>query len=146
MIILICALGYYLYSVMGWGSYQQFRYGILPDPEIKWIDAILYFIFGKNQISKYKSIALFKDNYALLGMSLRGLHIAPLFIALAWHYSNPFIICLSWGMMLQGLIYYVFNSLLLPTCVKHNIDCNACAEYATGALIGVLIIIMKGMI
>lgn len=154
MIFLICTLGFYLYAVMGWGSYMKMRYvdknnccitskGVYnykPDNEVAWIDKILRFIYpvikSDNEL----------DAYCLLGMSLRGLHIALLFIPLALYYSNPFIVCLSWGLMLQGIIYYVFNSLLLPTCVKHNIDCNACAEYTTGALIGVLIVIMKGMI
>lgn len=154
MKFLICAISYYLYSVSGWGTYQKMRYvdktnccitskGVYnykPKNEVAWIDRILRFIYpvinSDNEL----------DAYCLLGMSLRGLHIAPLFIALAWYYQNPFIVCLSFGMMLQGLIYYVFNSLLLPTCVKHNIDCNACAEYATGGLIGVLIVIMRSMI
>jgi len=155
MIFLICTLGYYIWAVAGWGEYMHMKYFnwelwvderyttfYKPKIEIYWIDKILSFAFIRIPSIDDNNI----DAYCLLGMSLRGLHIAPLFIALAWYYSNPLIVCLSWGLMLQGIIYYVFNSLLLPTCVKYNIDCNACAEYATGGLIGLLIVIMRSMI
>jgi len=150
---LITAIGYLIWAAPGWGKYFGFHFGSaesINSKEIGWVDTIINFAYTTSQdngiVTPSNMTDPDKDGYCLLGMTLRGLYLLPMTAGLAWYFSNPWIFCIGYGMMLFGYIYWIWNSLLLKFCVAHNIDCTKNAELSTGFFIGCLLLIIKCLV
>jgi len=129
----IVALGFLAWAVKGWGSYFMAFHG---DPkshhsneghEIEWID---------NLVDKWLGVPKTTEEtlkWGTVAMSLRGLFILPMFIALAWYLANPLILLLGVVVgLLQGPVYRSGRRVYL----EGKIDVMEVIEPRMGALIG----------
>lgn len=95
-------LGFWLWSLQGWGEYFRAFHGNTapPEKEVKWIDKIASKVFPHKETKKWA------HRYGTLGMSLRGLHILPMFAGLAYLQASPAILAVGavCGLM-QGAVY-----------------------------------------
>lgn len=120
---LIVAIGWALWAVKGWGDY--FDFSDRRNDEVSWIDTIVLKRAPSGPIND------------LISMSLRGLFILPLFIALSVYFTSPFPSLLGLVACLQGPFYYI-GHLLWPDMSGRK---TVFAELATGALHGMLLCI-----
>lgn len=176
-ILLIVSAGIYLWCVFGWGRKFLAIHGrvsiYLDEKPEGWEDRVADFIMGRIKKQSFPSyVRQFCTTpspalkcWGMYAMSLRGLYMLPMFIALALYQQNPFIAFLGLGMAFQGAIYRLAG--LVPEDLgrdqhgwemantperqeaflktRREILCQelirpiAIAEFATGALIGALL-------
>jgi len=110
VLALICSIGILLWLMRSWGKYFiafQPRMNTYNEPRgVKFIDKL---------VNKFYKVPTNRDelrNWGTIAMSLRGsLFTIPLFTALAWHFSNPYIILFFLPMLIQGVYYRFVNRL-----------------------------------
>lgn len=117
----IVAMGWALWAARGWGDYFDFSSN--KNDEIAQIDALL---------APHVPSGALND---ALSMSIRGLFILPLFIALSVYLLSPSPLLLGLGACLQGSFYYIGHRLWSDMSGRKTVF----GELATGALHGILI-------
>lgn len=118
---LIVAIGWALWAFKGWGDY--FDFSDRRNDEVDWIDAV---------VLKRVPSGPMND---MVSMSLRGLFILPLFVALSVYLLTPLPSLLGLVAILQGPFYYI-GHLLWPDMSGRK---TVFGELLTGALHGMLL-------
>ena len=133
---LAVALGTFLWALNGWGKYFAAIHG-RPSPankvEVRWIDWTVDHLLPRKPRNPGWHVHYYKAR-GTLGMALRGLHLYPLFIALAWLQSDTLPLFVGLFAVLQGPCYYLAG---LPKEHKWSV---AMAEAYFGVVIGMMIV------
>lgn len=163
----IVGVGMFLWALDGWGAYfATGTYDESPNhyQEVPWIDWVLSYVFVNRNIKAQKSStqwvlfpipcrmtrpepeaiqwATSKERrafYETVGMSLRGLHISYLAIALAIYFQNPFLLLMVPCGMMVGVIYFVCRR------VGYSGDTTALSEVFVGLWNGIVINMLIGI-
>lgn len=107
LVALIVAAGTRFWAAFGWGNYFAAFDGLSKaGPEVAWIDAIIYRL-----IPREKNTPAWNRLRGTIGMSLRGLYLYPLFMALTifqWFVESPqwwAPLVIGFACLLQGPVY-----------------------------------------
>lgn len=122
----IVAIGWALWAFKGWGDY--FDFSDRRNDEVRFVDEL---------IGRHVNPSPLND---MLSMSLRGLFILPLFIALSVYLSSLLPLLLGLAASLQGAFYYIGHMLWPDMSGRKTVF----GELATGALHGILISLAIG--
>lgn len=118
---LIVTLGWILWAIWGWGDY--FDFSPKKNNENKFIDDF---------VGAHIESGWLND---LASMSLRGMFIFPMFIALSVYILSPYPFLLGLGACLQGLFYFIGHKLWPDMSGRSTVF----GEVTTGALHGMLL-------
>lgn len=127
----IIFVGTLAWAIPGWGLYFSSFDGVWGkgESEQKWIDWICLRLVP--YVSEADTAGNLKRGF--IGMTLRGLYIAPLFVALALYLNNWHLVLFGIGGVAQGAIYSSMRFL------KDKSQGPFYAEPATGAFFNLLI-------
>lgn len=129
---LICAFGFYLWALFGWGKYFSAFTG-LDNPleyEVRFIDRLGYHFYPS-----YGSNTRINIQRGTFCMCLRGLFLYPTFLALAY-FVHPMAAIVGLASGAQGFAYRALR--LLPVSVVARTGV-AYAEALWGACMGILV-------